>query len=53
MLGRDLDANDVRVAVFRQDLQDGQWADTPVSASTSTEITDKVLQRARQLRAGG
>ena len=52
VLGRDLSANDIKVAVFRQDLQNGQWADTPVSPNTATEITDKVLQRARQLRAG-
>ncbi len=52
VLGRDLAANDIRVAVFRQDLQGGQWVDTPVASNVSTEITDKVLQRARQLRAG-
>ena len=52
ILGRELAANDVRVAVFRQVEQGGQWVDAPVAASTATDITDKVLARARELRAG-
>ncbi len=52
VLGRTLAANDIRVAVFRQDLQDGQWVDTPVASNLSTDITEDVLQRARQLRNG-
>lgn len=56
ILGRQLRADGVRVAVFRQVLQGGQWVDQPVSASTTTEIENKVLARARELRsqaAGG
>ena len=52
VLGRDLNANDIRVAVFRQDEQGGSWVDTPVASNTATDITARVLQRARQLRAG-
>ena len=52
ILGRELAANDVRVAVFRQVEQGGQWTDAPVAASTAADITGKVLARARELRAG-
>ena len=52
VLGRTLAANDVRVAVFRQVMQDGQWTDATVAPNTATDITQKVLVRARELRAG-
>ena len=52
VLGRTLAANDVRVAVFRQVMQDGQWTDATVAPDTATDITQKVLVRARELRAG-
>ncbi len=52
ILGRELAASDVRVAVFRQVQQGGQWVDAPVAGNTATDITDKVLTRARELRAG-
>ena len=52
ILGRELAASDVRVAVFRQVQQDGQWVDAPVAGNTATDITDKVLTRARELRSG-
>ncbi len=51
ILGRQLRADGVRVAIFRQTLDGGQWVDAPVSPSTSAEIEDKVLARARELRA--
>ena len=50
ILGRQLRADGVRVTIFRQILQDGQWIDSPVAASTTGEIEDKVLERARELR---
>lgn len=50
ILGRQLRADGVRVTIFRQMLQDGQWVDAPVAASTTAEIEDKVLERARELR---
>ena len=52
VLGRTLAANDVRVAVFRQVMQDGQWVDASVAPDTAPDITNKVLVRARELRAG-
>jgi hypothetical protein len=50
ILGRQLRSDGLRVAIFRQVLQDGQWVDAPVSPVTVNEIEDKVLARARQLR---
>ncbi len=50
ILGRQLRADGVRVTIFRQTLQDGQWVDAPVAATTTAEIEDKVLERARELR---
>jgi hypothetical protein len=50
ILGQDLRADGVRVAVFKQVSQNGQWMDAQVSPGTNEEIEDKVLARARQLR---
>ncbi len=50
ILGRQLRADGVRLTVFRQTLQDGQWVDAPVAASTVGAIEDKILERARELR---
>jgi len=51
ILGRQLRADGVRVSIFRQVLQNGRWVDAPVSQSTVGEIENKVLARARDLRA--
>jgi hypothetical protein len=51
ILGRQLRADGVRIAIFRQTLEGGQWVDAPVSPATTSEIEDKVLARARELRA--
>jgi len=51
ILGRELRADAVRVSLFHQVLQGGQWIDAPVTAGTATELEDKVLTRARELRA--
>jgi hypothetical protein len=51
ILGRQLRADGVRVSLFRQVQQGGQWVDAPVSPSTTSEVEDKVLARARELRA--
>src|SRR6185503_12974596 len=51
ILGRQLRADGVRVTVFRQVEQNGQWVDAPVSQVTVGEIENKVLARARELRA--
>jgi hypothetical protein len=50
IMGRELRSDAVRVAIFRQVLQNGQWIDAPISAMTVGEIENKVLARARQLR---
>ena len=51
ILGRQLRADGVKVSVFRQVQQGGQWMDAPVSTATSAEVENKVLFRARELRA--
>ncbi|WP_370664299.1 DUF3576 domain-containing protein [Neokomagataea thailandica] len=51
VLDRRLRSDALRVAVFRQVFQDGAWQDTPVSATTTSDITTRILTRARQLRA--
>jgi Domain of unknown function (DUF3576) len=51
ILGRQLRADAVRVTIFRQVEQGGQWVDAPVSQVTTGEIENKVLARARELRA--
>jgi len=50
ILTRDLRSDGVRVVFFRQVLQNGQWVDSTVAASTNSQIEDKVLAKARQLR---
>ena len=51
ILGRTLRADGVRVSVFRQVFQGGQWVDAPVAASAANEFENKVLARARDLRS--
>jgi hypothetical protein len=51
ILGRQLRADGVRVALFHQVQQNGQWVDAPVAPTTSSQVEDKVLARARELRA--
>lgn len=51
ILGRQLRADGVKVSVFRQVQQSGQWVDAPVSSATAAEVENKVLFRARELRA--
>ena len=51
ILGRQLRADGVRITVFRQVNDRGAWEDAPVAPSTASEIEDKVLARARELRS--
>ncbi|HEY8610427.1 MAG TPA: DUF3576 domain-containing protein [Roseomonas sp.] len=51
ILGRQLRSDGVRVSVFRQELRNGMWVDVPVASATGTELEDKVLTRARELRS--
>jgi hypothetical protein len=50
ILSRTLRSDGVRVNIYRQVLQDGQWVDAPVADSTVGDIENKVLARARHLR---
>ncbi len=51
ILGRQLRADGVRVSVYRQVQQGGQWVDSAVAAAASNELENKVLARARDLRS--
>ena len=51
VMGRQLRSDGVRVQIFRQTVERGQWVDSPVSAATNSEMEDKVLARARELRS--
>jgi hypothetical protein len=50
VLSRDLRSDGVRVNIFRQVLQNGQWLDATVAESTVADIENKVLARARRMR---
>ena len=54
ILGRDLRADGIRAAVFRQrqDPFDG-WVDAEVNDSTATDLENAILTRARELRISG
>lgn len=51
IMGRQLRTDGLRVTVFRQVEQGGQWVDAPVAVSMASDLEDKVLARARQLRS--
>jgi hypothetical protein len=51
ILGRQLRADGVKVTIFRQVREGGQWNDAPVNPATATDIENKVLAAARELRA--
>jgi hypothetical protein len=50
ILRRDLRSDGIRVNIYRQVLQNGQWMDATVSDSTAGDIENKVLARARHMR---
>jgi hypothetical protein len=50
ILDRQLRADGLRVAVFRQVREDGTWVDAPVDDETGTLLEDTILTRARELR---
>ncbi len=54
ILGRELRADGIRAAVFRQRHDgSGNWVDAAVEKRTQTELEDAILTRARQLRVAG
>ena len=51
ILGRELRADGVKVAVFRQRRDTaGNWADAAVETRTPTDVENAILARARQIR---
>lgn len=51
ILDRSLRADAVKVSVFRQARGSrGEWVDEPVDPKTATELEDKILTKARELR---
>jgi hypothetical protein len=50
ILGQELRADGVKVAVFRQVGGEGGWLDAPVERETAARIEDTILSRARELR---
>ena len=54
ILGRDLRADGIRAAVFRQQLSGGVgWTDARVEDQTVVDLENAILTRARQLRIAG
>lgn len=50
ILGQTLRSDGIRVSVFRQVQRGQNWVDAPVAQNTSTELEDRILARARELR---
>ena len=51
ILGRQLRADGLKVSIFRQVEQGGTWVDAAVAPGTTAEIENKILAKARELRA--
>lgn len=45
-----LEAQSLRVAVYREVLKDGVWTSAPVSPETPRKLEDSILTRARQIK---
>jgi hypothetical protein len=52
ILDRQLRADGLKVAVFRQARRGADWVDAAVAAETGIELENAILTRARQLRVG-
>ncbi len=50
ILDRQLRSDGVRVAVFREAMEDGRWVTKSVSERTAQLVEDNILARARELR---
>lgn len=50
ILGQQLRTDALRIVLYRQVLQGGQWVDAPVDPAVQTALENRVLDRARQLR---
>jgi hypothetical protein len=51
ILSKQLTANAIRVTVFRQVQQDGQWVDTPADPTLAGGLEDRILVQAANLQA--
>ncbi|HQT63083.1 MAG: hypothetical protein B7Z75_13615 [Acidocella sp. 20-57-95] len=51
ILSQTMSANAVKVTVFHQVQQNGQWVDAPVDPSTASGLEDRILARAADLKA--
>jgi hypothetical protein len=51
VVSRQLRTDGIRVSLFRQTQQAGQWVDAPVDPGKPTELENMVLAKARELRA--
>jgi hypothetical protein len=51
ILDRQLRADGIKIAAFRQIHVGGQWADAVVSPETTGNLENAILRRARQLRS--
>ena len=50
VLSRDLRADGIRAAVFKQTRQEDDWVDANVETQTVTDLENAILKRARELR---
>ena len=50
ILGRELRSDGVRVRIFKQRRELGDWRDIPATKETVRQLEDAILTRARQLR---
>jgi hypothetical protein len=50
ILDRNLRADGLKIAVFRQTAANGAWADAQVNPDTATKLENAILTRARELR---
>jgi hypothetical protein len=50
ILDRNLRADGLKIAVFRQTAANGAWVDAAVSPDTATKLENAILTRARELR---
>ena len=51
ILSKTLTADAIQVSVFQQNLQGGQWVDTPADPSIATGLEDRILAHAADLQA--
>ena len=50
ILGRNLRADGLKVTVFRQKFEQGQWIDQPLNAVTAEKLEEAIMTKARDFR---